>query len=278
MDFERAHATLAVEEALKSQGNARVGVVIARRDTVLSTGHKGERSALHAEQVALAKAEEQCIDLKGAELYTTLEPCANSRTSRVPCAELVSQAGIAVVHIGTYDPNPQVYRLGWKHLRDCGVRLRDFPADLRTRAHDATVDFTQVFTKGFGMNAGAKFDFTQNGGRFTISIDEEPGSPSWETRWSNCGARAIYMNGGRPGVVALARYANEFIEIDDPDALDYEGTSARVEIGSIGVMRNDDGHVLCKVVAIEPTVDYGGTGHVSVTIKWEVRTRGGQPA
>lgn len=277
-DIERTHATLAVEEALKSPGNARVGAVIARGDTVLSTGHKGERSGLHAEQVALAKAEEQCIEVRGAELYTTLEPCANSRTSRVPCAELVSQAGIAVVHIGTYDPNPQVYRLGWKHLRDHGVRLRDFPADLRARAHEAAVDFTQVFTKGFGMSAGAKFDFTQNGGQFTISVDEDPGSPSWETRWTNCGAGAIYLYGGRPGIVALARYANAFKEIDDPDALDYGGSSAKIEIGSIGVMRNEHGHVLCKVVAIEPTVDYGGTGHVSVTIKWEVRTGDDQAA
>jgi diaminohydroxyphosphoribosylaminopyrimidine deaminase/5-amino-6-(5-phosphoribosylamino)uracil reductase len=31
--------------------------------------------------------------------------------------------------------------------------------------------------------------------------------------------------------------------------------------------------VLCKVVALEPTADYGGTGHVSVTIKWEIRLR-----
>lgn len=88
---------------------------------------------------------------------------------------------------------------------------------------------------------------------------------------TNCGAGAIYLYGGRPGIVALARYAGEFVEIDDPDALDYGGTSAEIEIDSIGVMRNEYGHVLCKVVAIEPTVDYGGTGHVSVTINWEVR-------
>ena len=36
-------------------------------------------------------------------------------------------------------------------------------------------------------------------------------------------------------------------------------------------MKNDYGHVLCKIVAIEPTVDYGGTGHTSATIKWEIR-------
>ncbi|MFE6967789.1 deaminase [Isoptericola sp. NPDC057653] len=277
-DIERAHATAAVEEAMKSGGNARVGVIIARDSEVLTTGHKGERPGLHAEQVALAKANEQHINVEGAQLYTSLEPCANSRTNRVPCAELVSQAGISVVYIGAYDPNPQVYRLGWRHLRDHGVQLRDFPADLRACARQVAVDFAKVFTNGFGLSAGAKFDFTQNGGRFTISVDEEQGSPSWETRWTDCGARAIYLYGGRPGVVALARFANEFAEIDDADALDYGGTSVKVEIGSIGVMRNDHGHLLCQVVAIEPTAQHGGTGHVSVTIRWEARPAEGRTA
>ncbi len=272
-EADRVHAAKAIEEALKSRDNARVGAVIARGETILATGYKGEVDKLHAEQIALLKAETQGVDVKEAPLYTTMEPCANSRTSRVACAELVAQAGIAEVHIGEYDPNPQVYRLGWKHLRDHGVRLRDFPADLRNQAHEAGADFTRVFTSGFGMSAGAKFDFTQNGGRFTIGVDDVEGSPIWETRWTNCGARAIYLNGGHPGIVAHARYAEHFEEVDDPDALDFGDHSPKIGIGEIGVVRNEYGHVLCKVTAIEPTLDYGGNGHVSVTVKWQIRLR-----
>lgn len=272
-EVDRLHAKRAIEEALRSTGNTRVGTIIARGKEILATGFKGEREGRHAEQVALEKAAEQGVDVKGAVLYTTLEPCANSRTSRVPCWQLISNAGISVVHIGEYDPNPRVYRLGWKHLRDEGVLLRDFPADLRALAHEANADFTTVFTRGTGMSAGAKFDFTQNGGRFTVTVDESPDAPAWVTRWSNCGATAIYLNGGHPGIVADARYAEEFREVDDPDALDYGSHVVRVNIGSIGVMRNDHGHILCKVVAIEPTVDYGGNGHTSVTIKWEIRLK-----
>lgn len=66
--------------------------------------------------------------------------------------------------------------------------------------------------------------------------------------------------------------------LDDSGALDYEAVLAEMNIGSIGVMRNEHGYVLCKVVAIEPTVDYGGAGHVSVTIKWEVWTGEDQAA
>lgn len=271
IEIEREHAALAIKEARKSPGNARVGAVITRGGSILSTGFKGEIERLHAEEVALNKALDAGVELKGATLYATLEPCANSRTARVSCSELIAKAGIRTVHIGVYDPNPQVYRLGWKHLRDQGVRLRDFPSDLRLEAREVNEDFARVFTHGVGMSAGAKFDFTANGGRFTISTDEHPGASSWETQWTNCGASAIYFYGGRPGIVGLARYAHSFDEVDDPDALDYGGSSARVEIGGIAVMRNAHGHVLCKVIAIEPTHDYGGTGHVSVTIKWEIR-------
>lgn len=275
---EYGFAKRAIEEALKSPGNTRVGAVITRGNTILATGYKGEIDGEHAEQVALRKAREAGIDLARASLYTTLEPCANSRTaSRIPCATLIADAGITVVHIGQYDPNPQVNRLGWKYLRDNGVRLRDFPADLRKQAHSASEDFTKVFTRGTGMSAGAKFDYTTNGGLFTISVDEQADAPSWETKWANCGASAIYMYGGIPGVVALARYAKEFGDIDDPDALDYESYSPRIPVGSIGVMRNEHGHVLCKVTKIEPPPEYGGTGHVSVSIKWEIRLAEADP-
>ncbi|MFE3796498.1 deaminase [Nocardia tengchongensis] len=133
-DIERGFAVRAIEEARRSSGNARVGAVITRGDSILSTGHKGE--GLHAEQAALQKARDVGTDLAGATLYTTLEPCTNPRTSRVPCAQLIADAGIAVVHIGEFDPNPRIYRLGWKYLRDSGIQLRDFPADLREQAHD----------------------------------------------------------------------------------------------------------------------------------------------
>lgn len=121
------------------------------------------------------------------------------------------------------------------------------------------------------MSAGAKFDFTQNGGLFTISIDDENDCRRWKTRWTGCCATAIYLNGGHPGFVFEERYANEFSDIDDPDALDYGGHVVRLDIGSIGVLRNEHGHVLCRVTAIEPTIDYGGSGHVSVTIRWKIR-------
>ena len=267
----RAHMELAVALARNGEGPACVGTVIASDAVVLSTGFKGERPRMHAEQVALAKAAEGSIDVRGAWLYTTLEPCANLSTGRVPCAQLIADAQIATVFIATYDRNPRVYRHGWKLLRDRGVTLTDFPADLRHAAQTLGDVFDAYFTEGFGSTGGAKFDWTQNGGRFTIRLDESPNAPTWETQWTTRGRTSIYAYGGHPSHVALARFASTFDEIDDPDALDYAGSSAPVSIGEIAVFRNERGHVLCKVEAIEPTKDHGGGDHVSVRITWQVR-------
>ena len=270
-EAEHRFGTLAIAEARKSPKSPRVGAVLVAKDGQIVTGYRDEFNGLHAEQAALRKASAEGVDPQGSTVFTTLEPCANSRTSRVSCATLLADAGVTVVHIGEYDPNPQVHRLGWKLLRDRKVVLRDFPADLREQSHKVAHNFTQLFTHGVGLRGGAKFDFTQRGGEFTIKLDEAPDAPAWETRWGSCSARAIYLNGGRPGFVALARHATAFEEIDDPGALDFENHFAKIELGGIGVMRGPHGYALCLVEDIEPTADHGGNNHVSVKIKWEIR-------
>lgn len=246
----RAHAEHALRVADLSGSAAKVGTVIAQGEEVVATGYKGEIAELHAEQVALDKVAATGIDLSSCVIFTTLEPCANSRTSRVSCAERIAKAKIATIYIGVYDRNPQVYRLGWKHLNESGMTVKDFPSDLRARAETLVQPFAKHFTSGAGQTGGAKFDFTQNGGRFTIRRDEEDQTAAWETRWTNCGADAIYANGGRAGVVAHARFATQFVQIDDPGALDYGDSSAEIPVGGIAVFRGD-GFVLCRVEAID---------------------------
>ena len=86
----RSHAEAAIREAQHSPSNTRVGAVIARGQAVLATGYTEERTGLHAEQVALAKAAENDVDVTGAQPFTTLEPCANSRTTRVPFRQVIT--------------------------------------------------------------------------------------------------------------------------------------------------------------------------------------------
>ena len=83
----------------------------------------------------------------------------------------------------------------------------------------------------------------------------------------------MYANAERQGIVTLARYARNFDEIDDPDALDYGSHFVKIAIGDIAVFRNGNGHLLCQVLQVEPPASYGGGPHVSVKIRYQIRLK-----
>lgn len=266
---------MAIDEAEKStEGNARVGVVIVRDGRVLVAGHKGEDGTRkHAESIALDKATESEVDLRGSTAYVTLEPCANLQSkTRICCAELLAAAGVSTVFIGKYDLNPQINRLGWRTLRDRNVHCRDFYPEFRAEIEALNAPFDGFFLERSGSRTGtAKFDFSLNGGRYVLSLPDEPSGPTWTTRWSSASGTAVDALGGVPGVVALARYAEAFDEIDDPDALDFGSHFARVTIGGVAVFRNEHGHALCLIREIEASPPYGIGPHVSLKFDFELR-------
>ena len=74
----------------------------------------------HAEIVALDAAQAAGADVRGATLYTTLEPCChNARTG--PCTEAILAAGVARVVVGIEDPDANVSGRGVEILRRAGV-------------------------------------------------------------------------------------------------------------------------------------------------------------
>lgn len=264
---------LAVDEAIQSPEElARVGVMIMRDGAVLVTGHKGEDgTSKHAEAVAVSKAAASGVDLHGATAFVTLEPCANIESKRTCCADLLADAGVSSVYIGRYDRNPRINRQGWRRLRDRGVQCYDFTAEFRDELDQLNATFDGYFLRRNGLRGTAKFDYTQNGGRYDLATDDSPSAAIWATAWTTRGADSIYAYGGHPGVVALARFAQEFDEIDDPDAYDFQSTSAELEVGTIAIYRNQHGHALVRLVAIEPPPPHGSTPHVSVKIDYELR-------
>lgn len=264
----------AVEEARKSpESGARVGVVLARDGVLLMSAHKGEGGGTkHAEEIALDKAKAEDLDLAGATAYVTLEPCSNLESkNRLCCADRLADAGIAEVFIGRYDINPRINRLGWRALTARGVVCRDFPQDLRDELAALTATFEGFFLRRDGLHGTAKFDFTQNGGRYVLATGPEETAATWTTRWGKRGPGSIYANGGTPGVVALARYAQSFDQIDDPSSYDFENHFAELEVGMIAIYRNDHGHALVRLLDVEVPGSPGGPVHVSMKIDYELR-------
>ena len=257
----------AITEMKRCSGNGpKVGALVVKDGIVLASGYR--QVNLHAERDAIEKAIAACSTIAGSIIYTTLEPCVNLGAKTESCADLIARSGIACVVIGRYDTNPRIYREGWKKLRDSGINLRDFDADLRSEIDQINATFAEHFISGMGPTGGAEFDYQLNRGNFEIQFSEDD-ERSIVTRWGQRDGDSIYAYANRPLQVALARQANEFAEIDDPTAFDFD-YYASIKVGEIAVFVNESGAVLVKIIEVHGGTDYGAS-HTSIKIKFEVR-------
>lgn len=239
---------LAIEQMRMSTGKGpKVGAVLVNGNEVIAVGHK--QPGVHAERSAIEAALAAGKNLRGATLYTTLEPCISIDSQKEPCAQLISRVGVATVYIGRFDPNPHIHRAGWRALRDAGLSLHDFSSDFRTEIDSINQQFIEHFVAGTGPEGGAKFDYQLNGGKFEIQFSKAD-ERSIVTQWTNRGANSIYAYAVPPVRVALARYAINFVEIDDPQALDFTYT-VPVNVGEIAAFVSPVGAILVKVIEVE---------------------------
>ncbi len=78
--------------------------------------------------MALRAAAAHGLDVKGATVYVSLEPCAHhGRTP--PCTSALIAAGVAKVVVAILDPNPLVAGKGVQLLRDAGIEVEVLPPD-----------------------------------------------------------------------------------------------------------------------------------------------------
>ncbi|WNG25719.1 bifunctional diaminohydroxyphosphoribosylaminopyrimidine deaminase/5-amino-6-(5-phosphoribosylamino)uracil reductase RibD [Cystobacter fuscus] len=126
-DFDRAVAEffmrLALEEAAKGLGrtspNPVVGAVLVKGGRIIARGYHRRAGTAHAEVVALEAAGAKA---RGADIYTTLEPCDHyGRTP--PCSQALIDAGVRRVITASSDPNPKVNGKGVARLRRAGVEV-----------------------------------------------------------------------------------------------------------------------------------------------------------
>ena len=117
----------ALEVAERGRGkvhpNPLVGCILVKNGAVISEGWHDYLGGLHAEQMAIANAEENGNNTNGATAYITLEPC-NHHGRTPPCTEALLWAGISEVVLAHVDPNPTVKGGGLKALKDAEIMVR----------------------------------------------------------------------------------------------------------------------------------------------------------
>lgn len=139
---------LAIEIARKSRPedgrpHPRVGAVLASADgTVIETAARGEDGpGQHAEFSLLRKLGARNVNVEGAELFVTLEPCTARGHGKVPCAERIRTSGVQRIHIGMLDPNPHILGRGETSLRWAGLQVERFPDELVRQLEELNSEF-----------------------------------------------------------------------------------------------------------------------------------------
>ncbi len=118
---------LAIAEGERARGttgdNPWVGCLITGDDAaIVARGHTQGPGEHHAEIEALLQAEARGQRVRGATLYSTLEPC--SFHGRTPaCSRAIVDRGIGLVVLGMRDPHPRVDGEGARILRDAGIEV-----------------------------------------------------------------------------------------------------------------------------------------------------------
>ncbi|MGW5336001.1 dCMP deaminase [Streptomyces bauhiniae] len=109
-----------------SPGAFCVGAFLVAADgREMARGHsRQDGSRVHAEEAALRALGHPPPSLRGATLYTSLEPCTRRASSPSPCARLVLEAGIGRVVVAWREPPLFVADCtGVETLRAAGVEV-----------------------------------------------------------------------------------------------------------------------------------------------------------
>lgn len=153
--------------------NPAVGCVIVKDDVIVARGYTHAPGSQHAEIDALMNAQAAGVDVAGATVYVTLEPCSHyGRTP--PCAARLIQEGVGRVVAALKDPNPLVSGKGLKMLQDAGIEVAC--GVCREEAYESNIGF---FTR---MKTGLPWVRLKT----AVTLDGRTALNNGASRWITC--------------------------------------------------------------------------------------------
>jgi diaminohydroxyphosphoribosylaminopyrimidine deaminase/5-amino-6-(5-phosphoribosylamino)uracil reductase len=198
-----AFMRLALEEARRMRGrtspNPTVGAVLVKGGRVIARGHHRKAGQPHAEVAAIRRAGDAA---RGADLYTTLEPCDHyGRTP--PCTLAILEAGVRQVICASSDPNPLVNGKGIARLRRAGIPVRT--GVLRAEADQLNQPFFKYVRTGLPWVTL----------KSAISLDGKIATATGDSRWITGQRARAWAHRLRDQVDAIVVGANT-VRLDNP--------------------------------------------------------------
>ncbi|MCQ4635628.1 bifunctional diaminohydroxyphosphoribosylaminopyrimidine deaminase/5-amino-6-(5-phosphoribosylamino)uracil reductase RibD [Anaerovorax odorimutans] len=121
-EYMRYALELAQQGRGRTSPNPLVGAVIVKGGRIIGEGWHKKCGENHAEINAFEDAAREGHDVRGAEMYVTLEPCSHYGKTP-PCAKTIIEKGIKKVYVGTADPNPLVAGQGLQMMEKAGIEV-----------------------------------------------------------------------------------------------------------------------------------------------------------
>ncbi|EPN5406895.1 deaminase [Vibrio cholerae] len=253
---------IAIEEHLKCTEFPRVGVAVAKSGKLLATGYRGETKSVHAERVAIRKLTDE--QLKGATVYTTLEPCVELHADQKisSCAQLLIDSGVNEVVIGVLDPNGTIYSQGYRKLLENNINVSFFNRKLRAAVEEESFDCGNIH-KIYGCGK-RRVPVVHSGNEIEVQFSETDKRTidiKWATLQPTHGCVDLQ---GCNGSVLVAAGARNFGDVSDPTVFRFPSHYARMRKGDIAIVKppNSTFYVLIQVVEIFDN---------DIIFKWEVR-------
>lgn len=193
----------AIQQASKGLGrthpNPAVGAVIVRAGKVVGQGFHHHAGEAHAEVLALAQAGKRA---RGAELYTTLEPC-NHHGKTPPCTDAILAAGIRRVIFASSDPNPLVNGKGVARLKRAGVEV--VPHVLKEAADALNRPFFKFMREGMPWVTM----------KAAVTLDGKLATSTGDSKWVSGEESRLHVHQLRNQVDVIVVGANT-VRLDDP--------------------------------------------------------------
>jgi diaminohydroxyphosphoribosylaminopyrimidine deaminase/5-amino-6-(5-phosphoribosylamino)uracil reductase len=166
-----AQAISLAQNVINTSPNPRVGCAIVCQSGQIALGWHEMPGHAHAEIMALRSAKTSGLNVNGATVFVSLEPCAHhGRTG--PCAEALVNAGVEKVVIATLDPNPIVTGKGVAIMESAGIEVTHLP-DFEEQARSINPGFFKR------METGLPFVRV----KLAMSLDGRTALANGESQW-----------------------------------------------------------------------------------------------